>query len=68
MVLVFYLIQYKTGYHYHKFKGIVREHDPLDWPDAFHGTLSVLPILLLTFLLIFGITEYKIQKKNDKTI
>lgn len=63
--ILIYLISNKTGYYFRKYEGVVKEHDPVDWLPAFQGTLSDLPVVLFTLILIISIAEFSIQKKQE---
>lgn len=65
--VILYFISNKTGYYIRRNEGIVKEHDPVNWLSALQGTLSDLPIVLFTLVLIFGITEFRIHQKQENT-
>jgi ABC-type sulfate transport system permease component len=63
-VIGFTLAEMKTGYYFVRYKGFVHKHDPQSWVDALSQLPAKLPLLFLTFALIFFLSERKYRKKK----
>jgi hypothetical protein len=64
LTMIWSYITEKTGYHFARYKGLYKKHEPKGWVESLHATFEGLPLLIFLFIVVIaGVEIYeKIQR------